>query len=196
MVLCLWWYHHMRGRAYDLFSFNKSLAIAQIVGLCLAVAMGPLSRFMGRLGRLVRFRRPICILAVVSLIAHGVISFFLLPRHFPWSYYASHPCSTILGLTALTGLVMLWGLSYPVAYNAIGPRAWKWLQLLTYPLLAAGVTHFVLLDKFPNWLKWFRTLEPALPPGTLLPFVLACLLVIIKLMDLRCHGQAFPSSSP
>ena len=192
MALLLWWYHHMRGRPYDLFSFNKSLAIAQVIGLCVGVALGPLCRFALGGERWIGLRRPICILAVMGLVAHGTIAFFFLPKQFPWKYYTGHAVSAILGLTSLTGLLALWVISYPAAHRRLGARGWKWLQLLVYPLLAAGVTHFTMLDKFPNWAKWFRTLEPALPPGTMLPFALACLLGIIKLLDVMRHGQIVP----
>lgn len=193
LVLLLWWYHHLRGRPYQLFTLNKSLAIGQVVGLCLAVAAGPFLRLTGRMRGWITLRRPTCILAVAGLAAHGIISFWFLPKQFPWSYYTSHVASSIMGLAAIAGLLFLWALSYPAAWRLLGPRRWKSLQLLAYPILALGVTHFMLLDKFPNWIKWFKTFQPALPPGTMLPFAIACLLVAVKLVDLKCHGQTFPA---
>jgi len=159
MALLLWWYHHMRGRPYDLFSFNKSLAIAQVIGLCVGVALGPLCRFALGGERWIGLRRPICILAVMGLVAHGTIAFFFLPKQFPWKLLHEPLGLGHSRLTALTGLLALWALSYPACYRRLGRARGNGCNCWStrcWPRVSHTSCCWI---SSPTGPKWFRTFE-------------------------------------
>jgi hypothetical protein len=185
-------YHRLwRGKGYSWLVANECAAIAGTVGIALALALGRL-----RSVRLLRLRRPLGISAVLAVTVHGLVSLFVLPQY-DWAYFVSHWLPMLLGIAALAGLAALVALSYPWALRRMAPALWKRWQACSYILLAAALTHFVLLDKFDAWLNWFRTHDPPAPPGTLIPFAFGVLALGLKLSHVVVtHTAKVPAKAP
>lgn len=177
-------YHRLgRDKGYSWLVANECAAIAGTVGLAIALALGRL-RSAGAL----RLRRPLGVTAVFAATIHGLVSLLVLPQY-NWAYFMDHWLSMLLGIAALVGLIAIVAFSYPWALRRMGPALWKRWQACSYFLLAAVLAHFVLLGKFDAWLKWFRTHDKPLPPGTLIPFTLGVVALSLKLIHVAVSAR-------
>ncbi|MFH1023665.1 MAG: hypothetical protein V1809_09790 [Planctomycetota bacterium] len=184
LFLFVWWYHHLRGRSYDLFAANKSLAIGSFIAICLSLSLGSLRRLAGLPEVIFRLRRPLGVLAVVAVVLHSVISLFLLPAHFGWSFYGKKPVASLLGGAALVGLGLIAATSFKRMFERLGPVAWKRIHNLGYVLVGMIMIHYLLLGKPQNWVIWVMLHDQPVPPGTMLASVFGLAALLLETMDL------------
>ncbi|MFH0937809.1 MAG: ferric reductase-like transmembrane domain-containing protein [Planctomycetota bacterium] len=194
-----WEYYFWRGKPLSLFSANKALAIAAVVLFCLSGVFGPLHRFFGGLPRMVRLRRPFGIVAAFFALVHIGISLWLLAsdehlisKKTLIGYLLTNWLSMICGLAATIGFGILWATSYTVTFQRFGPELWQKLHALTWVFLILVLLHFAVVGinfstnpygKISNWVKWFQERKPPLPPGTMIPFAIGMLALLLKAAD-------------
>ena len=177
----MWEYHRWRDRPLSIFTANKATAIAASLCFCLALTLGPVSRFTGRLTRAVRFRRALACTAAFFMTVHLFLSLLLVER-FDLAYFVDHWLSWIFGSLALGGFGAMWFLSFPAAVRRRGFEAWIKVHRLGYIFLALIVIHIVCLGKVANCLKWLETLDKPVPPGTTVPSAAIVLTLIVRLV--------------
>ncbi|MBN1982924.1 MAG: hypothetical protein JW795_15440 [Chitinivibrionales bacterium] len=190
LTLFFFWYHYLRGRPYELFTLNKSIAIAGVLQLGVALACGPLCRFGILSANFLRQRRTLGLIAMLMLSSHVVFSIFFLSGKFPWAYYAKYPISLTTSIIAIICLLVVTIFSFRNIALRMKPRTWKTVQRLSWLGLIFGYLHFMLLDKIPNWTKWLNTHEPIYPPGTILPGIVTALVLILFVIDLMRNQKS------
>lgn len=180
--LLMWEYHVARGRPYSLFTANKAVAIASSVLFSFCFALGPLYRLTGKFRRALRLRRPLGITAAVFIALHVVASLLLVEK-FDLIYYTEYWLSCVFGVTALAGFLLLWATSYKWALKRLGRGRWKGIHKMGYIFLALVTLHVITPGKLPNWILWFKTFSQPVPPGTVVPSVIAGLTILLKIFD-------------
>lgn len=168
-----------------LFLANKGLALTAVVMICLSVILGPTARFWPSFVRWVAYRKHIGLTGAGFAFTHILVALFLLPQEFPPSWFAANPGFLAMGILAFTTLLIITLHSTGAAQRRLGPRKWKIIQRLVYPAIAFACAHYMWMGKPANWLKWSRTLETPLPPGTLVITLIVITTLIVRLAALR-----------
>ena len=179
------YYHALRGKPFSLFTANKCAGITAVIVFSATLLIGPLDRLTGKFRRFLVYRRPLGLTAFVFLSAHAFASLFLLPEQFPLKYFREHLFSTVTGAASFILLAFAAAISNARSLRLLGYNRWKFLQSLSRPALALGLAHFVVLGKFANWLKWFRSPDYIYPPGTMLPFAAGVAALLVFVASLR-----------
>lgn len=188
LFLLMWEYHRWRGKPYSLFTANKALAITSSLLISSSIALGPLTRLMGKSNKALRLRRPLGVTATVFMVLHVIASLFLLEK-FDLVYYKQYWLSLIFGVIALAGFLLLWVTSYKWALKQLKQQRWKALHKMGYIFLALMILHIVAHGKIPNWINWCKTFDQPVPPGTIIPSLFAAMAILLKLIDRTFAGR-------
>lgn len=145
----------LRSDVHALHRFNRSVADASYLLLCLTLILGPLVKMVPRLRFLLPWRRELGIAFTVSALVHVVIY----ARSFNWSllrFFAesnqnggtrllenAFAISNIIGVIALLYALVLFVTSNDFAQNILG-KGWKFLQQQSYTLFVLVILHFAL----------------------------------------------------
>jgi len=193
------WYHNVRGLPYNLHNLEKCTGIASVYCLALALALGPLSRFLPSFDKFLCYRRPLGVVAAVGSLPHVLLALFYLPwgvpktfsRDYFMSWFVEHWFANAVGGLALILFVVIAIYSYPIGFKKLGKRKWMILQKFSYLVMILLVLHMLSMGKIPkNWIAWLQTRDKPFPPGSF-PVMVACLgALLLKLVDLFCHGDS------
>ena len=193
------WYHDVRGKPFTLFTTEKCTAIASVYCLALALALGPLSRFLPNVDTLLPYRRSLGLTAAFMSIPHVLLVFIYLPLQFPekyseaypMSWFVSHWFTIIMGLLCFVLFLIVSLYSYPGGVHKLGKHKWMILQKLAYLVMILVVLHLLSMGKIPkNWIAWIKTRDKPLPPGSF-PTMVACVVpLLLKVIDLVVHGDS------
>jgi sulfoxide reductase heme-binding subunit YedZ len=126
-----------------------------------ALAVTPL-RQMLRWPQLALLRRRIGVAAFFYAAAH--LFLYAADQSFDLAKVATEIASRIyltIGFVALLGLAALAATSTDAAMRRLGPRSWRRLHRLVYPIAVLAAVHFCLQSKLDEW-------EPTLMAGLLL----------------------------
>ena len=179
LALLMTEYHRWRGRPWEVFSFNKGLAIAATALLAWACTLGPLYR-LGMVGpRLLRSRRPVAVVGSLGVGLHILLVFTFLWDRFGWSWVVENPVSAALGGLAALGLGAMAVTSWPWAPRRLGMSAWLRMHSPARWILVAAAAHYIALGKPANWVAWARTFDQPVPPGTTVPTAMILIVVVV-----------------
>ena len=193
------WYHDVRGKPFTLFTTEKCTAIASVYCLGLALALGPLSRFWSNVGRLLPYRRTLGLTTAFMSVPHVILVLIYLPFKFPekysvdypFSWFVAHWFTVVLGLLSFVLFLLIAGYSYPSGIRKLGQRKWMILQKLAYLVMVMVVLHLLSMGKIPrNWIAWIETRDKPLPPGSFPTMVVCLAALLLKAVDLICHGDS------
>jgi len=175
----LWlWYLGLTGGlgAEPIRALERELGEIGLQILLATLAISPIRRFLGL--NLIRFRRALGLLAFYYILQHlGV--WLVLDVGDPgqiWADIVKRPYITVgmLGFAAMLPLALT---SSDRAVRRLGPVRWRKLQRLSYVVVIAGVTHYILLVK--GW-----------PPEPLLSAAVAVALLVLRLVPRRSRMAA------
>jgi len=175
-------YHALRGRPYSLFTANKCLGITSLLLISISLALGPIMRFFNLKISILRYRRPLGIIAVLLVFLHVIFSIFFLPEKFPVEYFKKNWISTLFCSISFPLLILITAISNKKSLKYFGKR-WKFIQKLSYLALAFVLIHFTILGKIQNWINWIKKPEPIYPPGTMGPFIVGVIVLLFWLID-------------
>lgn len=181
-------YHRWRGRPYSLFTANKAVAIASSLLFSFSLGLGPLCRLTGSFQKAIRLRRTLGVTAAIFMVIHVLLSLFFVEK-FDLTYYSQNWRSPVFGAAALIGFLLMWITSYKWALERLGQDKWKKLQTMGYLFLALNILHIIVLGKIGNWILWFKTFNKPVPPGTMIPSVIAAVVILLKLIDMVFSGK-------
>jgi len=188
------WYHKVRGKDYSWFTTEKCTAIASLFCVGLALALGPLSRFVGAAGRLLPYRRSLGLTGAWMSVPHVLMCIFYLPfalpDKFPGRWYLDHWLTVVAGVAALVLLLTIAVYSFPRGFKKLGKRKWQILQKCSYLVLLVLVVHLLSLGKVPGWIKWLKTFDKPVPPGAFTTTAFCVLVGLLKVVDLLAHGDS------
>ena len=182
LVFFYLFYHDIRGKAYSLWTANKSMALSASIFISISILFGPLYRKWRNKHWLVKYRRTFGVIGGASLLFHVPVSLFFLPSKFPGSYFIKHAVSTIIGVLGFSILVMLLIISTKRFFMKLGHKKWKFLQRFSIAALMLCLAHFAALGKIPNWVRWFQNFDKP-PPGTMIPFLIGSIVLLIWIID-------------
>jgi len=192
------WYHIVRGKPFSLWTTEKCTAIASVYCLGLALALGPLSRFIPSFDKLLPYRRTLGLTAAFMSIPHVILAIFYLPLKFPEKYsekyflswFVSHWITVVLGFLVLVLFMIIVAYSYPSGIRKLGKRKWMILQKFSYLVMIMAVLHLLFMGKVPGWIEWFKTHDKPFPPGTFATTIFCLLVLLLKVLDLIFHGDS------
>ncbi len=193
------WYHDVRAKPFSLLTTEKCTAIASAYCLALALALGPLSRFLPSFDKLLPYRRPLGITAAFMTIPHVILVFVYLPLKFPdkysvdytMSWFVDHWFTIVMGALTFLLFIVIAVYSYPSGIRKLGRHKWMILQKLAYLVMIFIVLHLLSMGKIPkNWIAWLQDRNHPLPPGSF-PTMMGCLIpLVLKVADLIAHGDS------
>ena len=79
LVFFYLFYHDIRGKAYSLWTANKSMALSASIFISISILFGPLYRKWRNKHWLVKYRRTFGVIGGASLLFHVPVSLFFLP---------------------------------------------------------------------------------------------------------------------
>jgi sulfoxide reductase heme-binding subunit YedZ len=141
-----------RDSLHALHRFNRAIADASYILLCLTLILGPLIKFVSRLRFLLPWRRELGIAFVVSAVIHVLIyassfqwdltRFFSEANRQGEAVMLENPFSIAnwIGLIALVYALVLGSTSNDVAQKLLG-KGWKFIQQQSYTLFVLVVLH-------------------------------------------------------
>ncbi len=144
-----------REGMHPLHLFNRNVADASYILLCMTLILGPLVKIVPPLRFLLPWRRELGIAFVVAALLHVTIY----TAHFRWDVFRfftetsqqgdatlldnAFSISNWLGLLALSYAVVLAITSNDIAQNILG-RGWKFLQQQSYTLFVLVAVHTLI----------------------------------------------------
>ena len=180
------WYLFWRQGFFDLLIFNKMAALVTILLVGIVLLIGPLSRIYAHYSVLLKFRKAWGRLAFLFGLTHAILSYFFL---FPRDRFTLTNIPFLFGLLGICILAILFLFSFEKFIQLLDRRLWWHLQNIGVRLIGVfGVVHFALL-KYKGWISWLQQNEtqelarPHLPPESLLLFVFAVFVLIVRLYD-------------
>ncbi len=196
-------YLFARRGYFNMFIVNKVLAGASLILLGLVLIIGPLCAFSPRFQKYLQYRKELGILALLTGLAHGIISAWLLSERFSLSWFIDHWYTALAGTLGLFILVYLGFISNIWAQQKIGTQRWwawqRWGARIAFLLI---MFHLVVM-KWAGWMRWFREggtsdLErPWMPPASLIAAVVGIVVLLVRLIiHVRQLKPKPPASHP
>lgn len=183
-------YLFFRRGYYDLYIANKVFAGVAAILLGIVLLIGPLSRFFSVFDRFVQYRKELGIVAFFLAIAHGIFSFFFLPKHFPTErFFTSGLWPFIFGLSATVFLIGLLAISTERSMRALGGRLWWPLQYWGIRIAFLFTALHVFIMKWNGWVRWYKVgggkelAHPEWPGAGLLVGWFIAFVVLIRLAE-------------
>jgi sulfoxide reductase heme-binding subunit YedZ len=173
-VPALWlWYLGLTGGlgAEPIRALEQELGKVGLQFLLAALAISPIRRFVGL--SLIRFRRAMGLLAFYYVLQHLAV-WLVLDVGDPariWADILKRPYITV-GMIGFAAMLPLALTSTDRAVRRLGPERWRKLQRLSYVVVIAGISHYILLVK--GW-----------PPEPLLYAAVTTVLLALRLVSRR-----------
>ncbi|MBI4833323.1 MAG: hypothetical protein HY811_00685 [Planctomycetes bacterium] len=178
------WYYSVRGYSYDLFTVNKGIALAALFSICISISLGPLSRFIIFIGKLLPYRRTLGMIGAYMVVAHITLSFFFLPEIFPLEWFLEHWPTIIFCIPAVLLLLMIALLSYPSGFKWLVKKKLQFFPKFVWLALGFALGHILFLGKIPDWIEWIKTFYTPLPHATLPASIFCIIVLFLKLLDI------------
>jgi hypothetical protein len=175
---------------FDLYLLNKSLAVASLFLVSLSMVLTAAGYFNKGPGRSLAYRRHYGLAGFWIGLAHGLVSHFLLPEHFPLSSWAlGHPAASATGLAALILFGIMAASSNTRVKGWLGGERWrKGLRYAGYLALVIACVHAGVL-KWASWTRYFRTFESVLPSLSLPVVLFAAVALALRVIIWRSEAR-------
>lgn len=153
----------------------RAVGDAAIVLLALSLAVGPASRLFPFLSALGRWRRQLGIWTALTALVHSVLVlwqwvFFDLGRLMGYEFvpqlgYTARlepgfGLANLMGIVAMTWLLVLLATSSDVAMRRLGPGVWSWLQNFSHVVFYLVVLHAAYFLYMHYTLSFHRGIPP------------------------------------
>lgn len=158
-----------RSEWHPMHAWNRAFADTSLLLLVITMAVGPLSRLLKSVNKLLSWRRQLGIWVAITALAHIYIvmdgwvmwDFILLFKVPFYNELVIHPgfaLGNLIGIVALGYLIMLAVLSNQKSVSVLGGASWSYLQQRSFMLYVLVVLHTVYFIFFhmpdrSNWLQ-------------------------------------------
>lgn len=154
-------YLHARSGEYTLNIANRALADVALLMLAIVLLLGPLTRWYNTFDRYLQYRKELGITAAALVVAHFVISFFLVTSASGRIRFVTTGAKGFLfGSLATLVLIGLAAISSTTLMRAIGSKRWwslqRWGMRLAY---LTSILH-VWFVALPRWKTWYAKGDP------------------------------------
>ncbi|MFZ1626281.1 MAG: hypothetical protein WAT81_00570 [Candidatus Moraniibacteriota bacterium] len=145
---------------------NKAIAGVGMVLLAFIFLIGPIVRYFDRFDKWLGLRKELGIVGAFLIAAHGIISYFSLPKKFPREYMSFLSLEFTAGLIGAALLVFLFVISFRKMIELIGAARWWFFQRWGLRIVILLAVLHVFDMKWVGWVKWL-TKTPAAPTAEL-----------------------------
>ncbi len=145
---------------------NKALAGVGMVLLALTFLIGPITRYFDHFDTWLGYRKELGIVGAFFIVAHSIISYFLLPKKFPQEKLSFLSLEFAAGLIGAALLVFLFSISFRKMIESLGTSRWWFMQRWGLRLVILLAVIHVYDMKWAGWMKWL-TRAPAVPTAEL-----------------------------
>lgn len=145
---------------------NKAIAGVGMVMLALTFLIGPITRYFDRFDKWLGLRKELGIVGAFLIAAHGLISYFSLPKKFSQEYMSFLSLEFAAGLVGAILLVFLFVISFRKMIETLGASRWWFLQRWGMRLVILLAVIHVYDMKWAGWVKWL-TQTPGVPTAEL-----------------------------
>jgi DMSO/TMAO reductase YedYZ heme-binding membrane subunit len=175
-------YLFLREGVYDLAIANKAFASEAMILIGLSFALSGICYFFNFADTKIAYRKHLGVLGFSLAATHGIISLFFLPNLFPFpQYYATYFASFLFAIAALMILTVMAAVSNTIAIRALGGPLWREILRTGYVAYILSMLHFGMKSKH-IWLRWIADKHPLLPPLSLLVFLFAVGVLILRVL--------------
>ena len=172
-------YLFSRGGVFDLYTANKVLAAEAFAFVGLSLALSGLVYFWDFADTKIIYRKFLGLFGFGLAALHAITALFLLPERLGFKEIGEHKISIAFGLAALLILAIMAAISNRYFFYELGSRRWRFLMRFGYLAFIFALIHFSAL-KYKEWTEWFDSLDPALPPLSLLAALFGMGVVILR----------------
>lgn len=172
-------YLYIRRGSMSLFGANKAFATTALFLIGLSFALSGLCYFWNFVDTKIIYRKHLGLTGFGFAMLHVIMSLFVLPQ-FPLEYYQSHLPTFLTGLLAILIFIFMAAISNQYAARELGGKTWRMFLRIGYLAYFAVILHFGIL-KYSEWLKWFATRSPLLPPLSLFGVLFATIVLFLRL---------------
>jgi DMSO/TMAO reductase YedYZ heme-binding membrane subunit len=173
---------------------NKALAGVGVAMLAFTFLVGPITRYFKGWSFLLQIRKELGIVGAFIVIAHGAVSFFLLPKKFPQSKFNFENENFIWGVIGIALLIFLFAISFQKMIKCIGAAKWWFLQRWGLRLAIFATAMHVVPMKWSGWVKWFNEggkvtpelAHPLMPGAGILVSLFVAWVIIVRLYESAC----------
>lgn len=174
-------YLFIRRGNYDLYVANKVFATTALILIGLSFALSGICYFWNFADSKIVYRKDLGLSGFAFAIVHIIISIFFLPNRFPYPQWMNeHWISALFGTVALIIFSIMAAISNNFAMQRLGVKQWKLILRTGYVAYTAVIVHFAVL-KYTEWIKWFTTFQPLLPPLSLFAFVFSVGVIVLRI---------------
>lgn len=170
---------------------NKALAGTAMTLLAFTFLIGPITRYFDRFDQWLSYRKEIGIVAGFLAVAHGLVSYYLLPLKFPQEWIEFSSLEFGAGLIGAILLVVLFVLSWKHVILLVGGGPWWFLQRWGLRAVVLLTLVHVFVMKWSGWMKWLKQggavtpelAHPLMPGLGLLVSLFIAWVVIVRLYE-------------
>lgn len=172
---------------------NKVVAGTAVVMLSLTFLVGSVARYFDRFDAWLGYRKEIGIVGGFLALAHGIISYFFVPKKFSAESFwqGDSLFTTLAGLLAALILAALIVISLKVMIEKIGGSRWWFLQRWGIRLVVMFTLFHVIAMKWAGWERWYtrgvsqtpELLNPWMTPASILVVLFMVWIVSIRIFE-------------
>ena len=182
-------YLYARSGNYTLNIANRALADAALLLLVLVLLLGPLTRWYNTFDRYLQYRKELGLTAAALVVAHFVISFFLVTSASGRVRFVTTGAKGfIFGSLATLVLIGLAAISSTTLMRAIGSKRWWSLQRWGIRIAYVTTLLHVWFVALPRWQTWYtkgdaRVLHDQWPSFGILTGWLAIAVLVLRALE-------------
>lgn len=135
---------------------NKALAGTAMTLLAFTFLIGPITRYFDRFDQWLSYRKEIGIVAAFLAVAHGLVSYYLLPLKFPNEWIEFSTPEFGAGLVGVLFLVLLYILSFKKIILLVHGGPWWFLQRWGLRAVIILTLIHVFALKWSGWVTWLK----------------------------------------
>ncbi len=161
-----------------------------MAGIGIVLLAGPLSRIYDRFDFWLRYRKELGILSFFFGLAHGLISYYFLPSHFPKErFWGSGLYPFLFGTAAMIVLSLLFIISIQKIEIKLNRRLWWHLQNWGVRIAGVLILLHVFVMKWPGWSNWAinggndELTRPFMPPASLIGGIFGVFVLLIRMSE-------------
>ena len=182
----------------SLYLLNKSVAGAAFLMIALSYSLSAIHHFAPRFRNCHALRRPFGLTGFWLVLLHVMLTLLVenpdVPgtSKFPFpGYFLDHWPAILISLLALAYFIYAFKISiWPGQLLLSSGRRWRRRLRYGYVAVLASLIHAVLL-KFEGWISWLPSMDPALPPLSLITAMAGLFLILLKTWQLSRSGRLF-----
>ncbi len=189
-----------RNSPVNWYLLNKSVASSAFLTILFSYILSAIHHFWPTFKRGLALRRPLGLSGYVLAVIHVGLTLLvadpknLTNKKFPFpEFFIDHWLAMLCSIIALAYFTYAFKISVaPARFRMSAEHTLLWRKRLRYGYVAVlfVLTHATLL-KFEGWIAWFQSLDPTLPPLSLIVVCLGIVLIALKSIQLTRLRRLF-----